>query len=170
MNFRAKCFRSAVSKTLICNSLSDLRDAEITNSELPPVGARKYSNPLKVIKSNFSFEPLCSTGKFSPERSVANEQESSTDFVLVGILQSRGSHNAARSFLIVFKLRTLEIAFQKFRNDFVFRDTAAKTDEARERETFGVVVPLRPRDQEWNRHAEKQENHRDHLNPDHLRQ
>src|SRR5437667_12081490 len=86
------------------------------------------------------------------------------------MLEGGRGHESSHRFLIILKLRTLEIVFQELGDYFVFGYSLAKLDESGKGEPFRITVASGPGNHKRNRYAQQQKNHRNHLHPDNLGQ
>ena len=73
--------------------------------------------------------------------------------------QTPPDHEPPSHLLILLKLGTAKVVFEKFCDDFVFGNTMAQSDESGKCNSSGAASSLRPGNNKWNGDAEKKHDH-----------
>src|SRR5882724_7240176 len=153
---------------LMQHAPGDLGDVEITAGQFAPMSAREHTNALQVRLADLGLEPFCSFGQFSPKRTMADEQQSSSRSILRGIAEVWCVHEPARYVLIFLELRTAKIVLQEFGDHFVFGYALAQSDKSRENIGQSAASSLHPIRDDGESDEEEQHDHGYNLYPDDL--
>ena len=80
----------------------------------------KYPNSFQFFSFNFYFKPLGSRGKFPPQCTMPDEQQSPSHRILHYVSEIRRGHDAAQALLIPGEFWFVKVRFKNFRHDLVF--------------------------------------------------
>src|SRR5262249_21379736 len=104
---------STVSVAFIHDAPRHLRDTKIAKRQLAPLRPRKSADAMQTVALYLRLEPLGSIGKFSPERSVTDEEQGATHFVLFRVTEIGFGDKPLDTRLIFLELWALKVVPQK---------------------------------------------------------